>query len=351
MSFRQRMALLWAGLMGPAAELLPGQAARSGGLGALAVFAAGAVMALSGLLLGRLARREGDPALSLARSFGTWGGRLCLFLYIMWGEVLLTLRLRLAAQRLLGSGERDGAVWFFLAVLAAMAVWMARGHLGALGRAAQLMFTFLLFAAGAVLLLALFRVRRENLLPEEPWTAAEAVRAVLPGGEVLGYGLFAGFLIQEKGEEQFKRSWLNWTVWGCLGLAAAQTVMIGCFGPALTQRLQSPFFQLAKSVGVEGAFQRVECVVSAVWTFSDLLLLAGLLWGIRRISAVIWPKAQHQAVVTMAVIPAAVTAAALFREGLAPGRAGVWLCGGGLVFGLLIPLCAVLTEKGKGEKK
>ena len=40
--------------------------------------------------------------------------------------------------------------------------------------------------------------------------------------------------------------------------------------------MERPFFALAKSVGVEGAFQRVESVVAALWTFSDLAI-AGLL--------------------------------------------------------------------------
>ena len=47
----------------------------------------------------------------------------------------------------------------------------------------------------------------------------------------------------------------------------------------------------AKSVGVEGAFQRVESLVAAVWSFSDLILLAGLLQGMKRIVGVLLPKA------------------------------------------------------------
>lgn len=352
LSFRQQMALLWGALLSPAAELLPGQAAQDGLPGMLAILAAGVFMACSGLLLGALARPAGGLAQGLMEGFGSLGGRLCLFIYIVWGEVLLTLRLRLSAQRLLGAGERDGAVWFFLIVMAGMAVWMARGQLGALGRCAQLMFTALVCTAGAVLLLGLSQIRGENLLPDRDWTALGAARSVLPGMGALGYGLFVGFLIQPGEEEHPRRRWLVWTAWGCVALGLAQTILVGCFGPKLTLRLSSPFFQLAKSVGVEGAFQRLESLVTAIWTFSDLLLLAVILWGIRRAAAALWPKASPKAVVAMAAAPAAVVALALFDEGLsARSTAEILLPGGSVVLGIVVPLWAYGMQKWRKEHK
>ena len=53
------------------------------------------------------------------------------------GELLLALRLRLCAQRLLTAGERDGSLWFFLPAAAALVLWMARGKLSAFARAGQ----------------------------------------------------------------------------------------------------------------------------------------------------------------------------------------------------------------------
>ena len=69
-SFRQLMALLWAGLLGPAAEWLP-----SGGL-----------------------------SQGLMDSFGPGAGRAVLTIYIIWMELLLALRLRLSAQRMMAAG-------------------------------------------------------------------------------------------------------------------------------------------------------------------------------------------------------------------------------------------------------
>lgn len=351
LSFWQLMALLWAGLLGPAAELLPGTSAQAGTVGALTVLIPGVLMAISGGMFWRLARPEGGLAAGLRDSLGHWLGGACLFLYIMWGELLLTVRLRLSAQRLLGAGERDGAIWFFLIILAVMALWMARGHLGALGRTAELMFAVLLAAAGAVLLLALFQVRSVNLMARWQWSGSTTGELIWPSVRVLGYGIFAPFLFQPEAMEHPGGKWLRWTALGCLALATAQIIVIGCFGPELTGRLSSPFFQLAKSVGVEGAFQRVESIITALWTFSDLILLAGILWSIRRIAAVLWPKASGQRVSAMAVLPAVAAALALFGEGgAAQETAKIVVPIGNLIFGFAVPLLILLC-KAIGQNK
>ena len=113
----QLMALLWAGVMAPAAELLPGLLLPGAGKGAwLAVVLAAPLVLVAGWLLGSLAGRDG-LARSVTGLLGRWLGSGVLLLYIVWGLFLLSLRLRLCAQRLLASGERDGALWFFLLFL------------------------------------------------------------------------------------------------------------------------------------------------------------------------------------------------------------------------------------------
>lgn len=346
MSFRQLMVLYWGSVLGPAAELLPGPNARAGVIGALGVLAAGVVLAVAGGLAGRLSREEGGLAGGLLRAFGRWPGRVLLLLYIGWLGCLLTVRLALSAQRLLEAGERDGGVWFFLLVLAGMSLWMARGGLGALGRTAEVMFAALAVTAGAVLALALFQARGINLLSKWEWSPGGAVTLALPGVNALGYGLFAAFLFEPQEGEQVESRWWRWTIFGCLALAAAQLVILACFGPELTGRLGDPFFQLAKSVGVEGGFQRLESVAVAVWTFSDLLLMAGLLWAVRRIAGVLWPKTPSGAVTTMALLPAAAGAMALLGRSapiqvVAQGAVPL----GSLIFGILAPLLALARKR------
>ena len=156
----QLCALLWAGLMAPAAELLPAVTLPIAGQGAwLSALAALPVLLLLGWGLGRLGLRHGGLAGAIRWGLGSVVGRLVLLLYFIWGELLLALRLRLCAQRLIASGERDGSLWFFLPAAALLVLWMARGKLSAFARAGQVFLAVLLTAAGAVLLLSLPQVR------------------------------------------------------------------------------------------------------------------------------------------------------------------------------------------------
>jgi hypothetical protein len=129
----------------------------------------------------------------------------------------------------------------------------------------------------------------------------------------------------------------------------AQVVMLGVYGPELTARLDSPFFQLAKGVAVEGAFQRVESVVAAVWTFSDLILLGGILLAVRNIGGVLWPDAPGHSVVTVAALSGIVLGLTL-SGGKYFGMIRLpWVVpAGGVLLGIIGPLLAISTKRPKG---
>lgn len=288
----QLMALLWAGVMAPAAELLPALLLPGAGRGAwLAVVLAAPLVLAAGWLLGWLAGREG-LAKGLTGLLGKWPGRAILVLYMVWGTFLLALRLRLCAQRLLSTGQRDGALWFFLLAVAAMVLWIGRGALPAFARAGQLFLTALLVTAGAVFLLSLPQVRLERLFPLW-WTDVRPVlRAALSAAGVMGWGLFAAFLlgdVADQGENEHWH-WLFWGLGGMLLLAAAQAVILGALGAGLAGRLEAPFFALAKGVGVEGAFQRVEGAIAAIWVFADLTMGCVLIFALRAMAGELLPE-------------------------------------------------------------
>ena len=91
---RQLLALLWAGLLAPAVEALPVDAGPGTWLSTL--------IALPVLAAVLVLWRGGELPKLLAALYG------------LWGVVLLAVRLRLCAQRLLGAGRRDGSMAFFL---------------------------------------------------------------------------------------------------------------------------------------------------------------------------------------------------------------------------------------------
>ena len=319
----QLMALLWAGVMAPAAELFPALLLPGAGKGAwLAVMLAVPVVLLAGWLMGSLAGREG-LARSMTALLGKWLGGGVLLLYIMWALLLLTLRLRLCAQRLLASGVRDGTLCFFLLAVTAVLLWVGRGSLASFARAGQLFLTALLIAAGAVLALSLFQARPERLLPLWWTQTGPAAQAVLSAAGVMGWGLFLPFLMGQVRDQGEKKHW-HWLFWGLGGvllLAAAQVVILGNLGVSLAARLNNPFFSLTKSVGVEGAFQRVEGVVTALWTFADLTMGGVLIFAARAIAAELVPEQAAKWVPWGAALLATAGALLLFS---APGAAETW---------------------------
>ena len=344
----QLMALLWAGVMAPAAELLPALLLPGAGRGAwLAVLLAAPLVLASGWLMGSLTGEEGLSK-TVAGLLGRWLGGAVLLLYIVWGLFLLSLRLRLCAQRLLASGERDGALWFFLLSVAAVLLWMGRGKLASFARAGQLFLVALLVTAGVVLGLSLFRARPERLLPLWWSEAGPALRAVLSAAGVMGWGLFLPFLMGDVRDQGENKNW-HWLFWGrggALLLAAAQAIVVGNLGTELAARLDNPFFALAKNVGVEGAFQRVEGVVAALWTFADLTMGGVLIFAVRAMAAQLLPEKALPWAPWGAVLLGTAGALILFP---ALGTAEMWnrrlVPMGNLILGFLLP--ALLWTGGK----
>ena len=214
----QLCALLWAGLMAPAAELLPAVTLPAAGRGAwLSAAAVLPVLLIFGWGLGKMGMRPGGLAGTIQQGLGPMLGRLVLLLYLVWGELLLALRLRLCAQRLIASGERDGSLWFFLPTAALLVLWMARGKLAAFARAGQVFLTVLLVAAGIVLGLSLFQSQGEHLLPLWWSDILPILRSAIPLLGMLGYGVFAGFLLGDTTpSRRAGRDWVVWAVVGCL---------------------------------------------------------------------------------------------------------------------------------------
>ena len=348
LSLTQLTALLFGALIGPVTELLPGTAVRGGVLGLMWVTAAVLLMACIGLWVGDLARGGGGLAGGLESVFGGVAGKAILLIYIVWFEFLFILRIRLSAQRLLGGGSRDGAVWFFLFVLGGMALWMAHGTLGALGRTAQLFFLALMLSVGGVLFLSLSQMERGNLLTVWEWSLEGVGTLVWPGVQAMGYGLFAGFLWEPPKHKSFLRPWLLWCLGAAVTLIVVQIVIMGCFGARLTESMQVPFFHLAKSAGIEGAFQRTESLIAAIWTFSDLLLLTGILWGMRRIGEILNPGLSSRTIMTVAVLGGVTIALAAFGGKVSAIQMSQTVgAAGNLFLGAGVPLAAVLILKVK----
>lgn len=347
----QLTALIWAGVLAPAAELLPAVTLPLAGRGAwLAPAAAIPLVLLGGWLLGRM-----------SGALTALPGRAAGVFYMVWALLLAGLRLRLCAQRLLGAGNRDGSLLFFLLAAAAMTAWMAAGRLDAFARAGQLFLTVLLTAGGVVLLLSLSRVRAERVLPLWNGDVLPVLQAAPAAAGALGWGAFGGFLLGRTEKRGPERDWHGyfWGAGGCLLLTVAQFILLGNLGPALAGRLEEPFFTLAKSVGVEGAFQRVESLISVVWTCSDLTLAVLLLFAAGEIFGAVTGRPPSGVLRCAGALLGTVLALTLFSG----GRTRIWsekiVPTGNLILGLALPAALLLLNAaggggiscGKGWKK
>lgn len=353
LSSTQLMALLWAGLLAPAADQLPGLLLPAAGRGAwLAVLAAGAVLWLLGWAVRSLSGPEG-PASALRRGLGPVFGRAVLLIYIMYGVVLLALRLRLCAARLVGGEEQSGAAWPVVLAVALLALWMGRGKVTAFGRAAQIFLLILVVTAGVVLILALPHARVERVFPITPVLALESLRAAPLAAGVLGWGMYASFLLGEVDPPGEGRRW-RWPLWslgGTVLLCAAQLVVVANLGTGMAMQLDNPFFALAKGVGVEGAFQRVESLVLALWVLADLSIAGVLLLALRVMVREVCPRYQEEKAVVWAVLAAAALALTLFsgRSDLRDWNRGIipQMC---LILAFALPASLWITLK-KWNKK
>lgn len=337
----QLAAVVWVSALAAAVGVLPGVTARRAGMaGWLApVLAAPALLAVSWLLWRVTGRGEQGLATALCRLLGGGAGRLLTIIYIMWALLAGAARLRLSAQRLMVTAQWGGGLWLFLPVIAFMVGWMAWGKLAAFARTAVLFRRGLLLTLGSVVVLTALQIRTENLLPLWLGDLASAGEAAVPTLGVLCVGVYGAFLLD--GVDGAKGDGGRWTAHAlgfCGVLALFLLAILGNLGSFLTAELEDPFITLSKNVGVEGAFQRVESLVSALWLLADLTLLTMLVWACRRGLDTVWPAigGVKGAAGAAAVILAG--AGTVFRDAASAQHfEQVTAPMGNLVLGLLVP--------------
>ena len=339
----QLCALLWAGLMAPAAELLPAVTLPIAGRGAwLSALAALPVLLLLGWGLGRLGLRHGGLAGAIRWGLGPVVGRLALLLYFIWGELLLALRLRLCAQRLIASGERDGSLWFFLPAAALLVLWMARGKLPAFAHAALDCRCSWRFSSPPPERCCFSPCPRSEGSTCFLCGGGRPAGAPVDGSAAGGAGLRGLCRLLLGDTEPSPRRGRDWTLWaggGCLLLGAEQAVGHRQSGPGAGPAAEQPLFCPGQKRGVEGAFQRVESIIAALWTFADLSLLGVLPLPCGKAAKAGFSQGEAETDGHGHPHPGAVLGIAAFPEGVmadAFGRETALL--GNLMMGLALPL-------------
>lgn len=209
-------------------------------------------------------------------AFGSRWGKICCGLSALWTVTVMVADLRFYAERYVSAVYPEAGKLVFYLAMAALELWIVREDLSALFRAGKIFFWVVTLTLAAVLLLAIGKIRLYNLWPvtDTGWREmglgalrlSTAVSAVVPAGFLLG-----------KVQWKTRKSGAVWWVAALTGVAMGIAVSIlGVFGPELSQRLQVPFFTLAKEVSVTGAMERLESIISAMWMMTDTALMGVL---------------------------------------------------------------------------
>lgn len=341
LSLRQMMVLLATALLAPATDLLPALTAqRVGGGGWLATLGALPLLLIALWAAGGICRGGG-----LCRTLGGGPGGILVVLYLGWTLLTLALALRMSGARLAELyGEKPA--FFCVAALLAAAVWMGLGKTAAFARAGEIFYLALAVALAGVLFLAAFQVKGSNFRLSGSEAAALPTCSAATAGILLN--VFPAAVLGSKVTVRTHggRRAVGWTVAFCVAVALLLGAVVGSLGPQLTARLSAPFMIMVQGLGVKGAFQRTEALITALWTLSDLTLAGLLLHTWRELLG----ELSQGKWIRWSVLPAAAAALAggwlLFPTAeQTRDFCGTVLPAAGLVLGLLFPLLARILPR------
>ena len=262
-------------------ETLPARLSSAGSAAWLCLLAAGGVFwLLSGLVI----RRPLAGRAVLSGTIRPIRNRSAAAFLLLWGVFVTACHVDRIGRRL--SGDLRGSALLLSAAALLLAAWMASGGLAALCRAGQIFGMATGLTLFIIVLFGLPGMRWDRIVL---WTGAEL--KMIPEGvlQVIGdlsVGLYALLFLEDlemKGERRQKGRGKITMLF--LLLFLGDLLVLGRLGPGLAGEIDRPFFQMVSGLGFQGAFQRLEELVSALWLPGDLTLLALLLLSQGRLLA------------------------------------------------------------------
>ena len=334
-SLSQMMTVLFLALFPLGTEWLVTLLAPAGAAAWLCPLGAGAAAILLAILVSRRGMR--DPL----DGFGPRAARVWAGVFLVWGLILTTAQAVRVGSRLAES-LRATPILLTAAVLL-LAGWMAAGGLPAFARACGI---FALAVGGGFLFICLFgifRLKWDQVLLWESAELAQTPEGILTTAGVLAVGCFALFMIKDVQEEPGAKRRVFFRLGGLsLLLAAALVLVLGRFGAALAGKIHRPFFQMVSGLGFEGAFQRLEELVSALWVLGDVALLGFLLLAMERLAVRMTGKAGGHETWWLTLLVLLLSLPTVFWNRVLAGEVLLW---GSLAAGVLMTLFSALSEK------
>jgi amino acid permease len=234
---------------------------------------------LLSLYFKRSSSRENADLYSLYRSaFGKIIAKILVLIYAVWVFILAGFYLSAFTEKFAGLIMPGVPAGFFSITLLALIFIILSGKFQSFALLSNIFFYVVLLALAVVLLLQIPRIRPANLLPITQYDVAGIISAVPATLGVFVYITPLMFLGDEiEGKDKFRR----YGLYSALTLLAAGLVIfvttVGVFGKDLTAAMEQPFLMSVKTVGAQGALERLESVFLLLWVVTDLAILVMLL--------------------------------------------------------------------------
>lgn len=201
--------------------------------------------------------------------------------FLLWGMFLLIVNTARSARRLTVAG---GTPVFFSAVVLLLVVWMVVKCLPSFVRACEIFYLAIGLGLVAVVLLAGIRLEPEYVMLFSTRELMGVPKATVSVVGILSVGLFSLFLAGDitvrKGDAA---RCIRWVVALCVSFSLILLLILGTFGAPLASSMQRPFFQMVAGLGLSGAFQRLEALLSALWMLGDISLLGLIPFSMKRL--------------------------------------------------------------------
>ncbi|MCL2343679.1 MAG: spore germination protein [Firmicutes bacterium] len=232
------------------------------------------------LFLKNRAEGEGLSELFL-RALGPLAGRAALLLNALWFLFYAGFALRAAGARLADTIYPAAAYQFFTVATLLIAAVAAFGRTGALIRTGAHLAPFVFVVIGLIFLLALPKLDIKSLLPLRAGDTVPVLSGAAMGFNLASTAAYVAFFTRDLPTGERKKGPLLWLAFFvALTLALLCAVCQSAFGPALTQKLNYPFFSMIRDITLFKVLTRYEAMIVTIWTLGDyflsaLLLLAG----------------------------------------------------------------------------
>lgn len=277
-SLRQFLVMLFVALLSPLVHIAPVVTDQiAGRAGWLAYVVVLVIMGGLILLLGWAFRRipNGGMGALLRLGFGERLGRALCGVSAVVLLVRMGMALRFYAERFVSTLYPDTGLGMFFAVLLALVVWVNGKSFGTLARAGQIFFLAIILVVALVVAFNLPLIRPYYIWPVWTEDFPKIGRAGFVCTEMLSVSfgtLFCLSLVRER--DNGTATCLRWLAGICALATVLSVVTTGVFSSKLTLSLQIPFFVLAKEIRIEGALERIESFVAALWVFTDVILIS-----------------------------------------------------------------------------